>query len=198
MILDFKRFCAYVCPICMEQTINELNIFDFSGTRTVHFNCADDECRENCVNISAYNNKYRIEMYCPVCGETHTYYINKNIFWTRPIIKLKCYASNMDTLFIGEYDEVETALTSNKPIFDDARTHHDELNLVLEIIECINSFADEGRIYCTCGCHNIKAVVSQNDITLSCPECDSRRTFLINADTLSILLNLDFIVLNNI
>ncbi len=198
MILDFKRFCAYVCPICMEPSISELNIFEFSGTKTVHLNCSDDECRENCVNISTYNNKYRIEIYCPICGETHTYNINKNIFWTRPLIKLKCYVSNMDTLFIGEYSEVESAIQNHQHIFDDARSHHDELNLVLEIIECINSFAEEGRMYCSCGCHNIQAIVSQDEITLTCPDCNTKRTFSINIDTLSMLLNLDSIVLNNI
>lgn len=198
MILDFKRFCAYVCPICMEASINELNIFDFSGSKTVRLGCMSDECRENCLNISSYNNKYRLEQYCPVCGENHTYNINKNIFWTRPIINLKCYVSGMDILYIGEYEKVEASIHEQQQVFDDARSHHEELNLVLEIIECINSFAEEQRMYCECGCRDIRATVSQNDITLSCPECGNKKVLGINIETLSALLNLDSIVLNNI
>ena len=182
----------------MESSVNELNIFDFSGSKHVPLICSGDDCREKCVDISMLNGKYRIELYCPICGEMHTYNINKNIFWARPLIALKCYASNMDALFIGSRKQVVSAIDEQQKIFDEARDHHDELNLVLEIIECINSFAEKERMYCSCGCHDIRAIVSHDEITLSCPDCNTRRSFKIDINTLTMLLNLDSIVLNNI
>lgn len=179
----------------MESSVSEINIFDFSGKKTVNLKCSSDDCRESCVNLSTYNDKYRIEMYCPVCGETHIYNINKNIFWTRPVIKLKCNVSNMDILFIGEEKNIESAVNMQRDIFDDAKNHHDELNLVLEILECINSFADEGRMYCTCGCRAIRVAVFSNEIVLTCSDCGTKRTLDISVDTLSMLLNLESIVL---
>lgn len=198
MILDFTRFCAYICPICIESSITELNIFKFSGNKTVSLNCSDDDCRESCVNISNYNDKYKLEIVCPICGESHTFNINKNAFWSRPLISLKCPVSGIDMLFIGNKSDVTKSIKKQQHIFDDMRMHSSEINLVLEIIECINSFAEERRMYCECGCREIRATVTQNEIILTCPHCNNKRTFEISIDTLSMLLNLNSIVLNNI
>ncbi len=181
----------------MEASINQLNIFEFSGNKTVSIECACDDCRENCIDISTYNNKYKIETDCPICGDTHTYNINKNVFWTRPVITLKCPMSGIDTLFIGEHDLISDSIKKQQHIFDDARMHHDELNLVLEILECLNSFADDSRLYCECGCKNIQAMVANDEVILSCPDCNNKRIFEISIDTLSMLLNLNSIILNN-
>lgn len=181
--------------MCIESTIKELNIFNFSGNKVVSLDCSDDDCRENCANISNHNNKYKFEIICPVCGENHTFNINKNTFWSRPLISLKCPVSGINILFLGNKNDVTKSIEKQCHIFDDMRMQNSEINLVLEIIECINSFAEERRMYCECGCHEIRATVTQNEIILTCPQCSRKRSFEISIDTLSMLLNLNSIVL---
>lgn len=195
MILDFTKFCAYICPICAESSIKQLNIFDFSGSNSIALNCADDTCRENCVNISKYNDKHKIEIVCPVCGESHVFNIKKNTLWSRPSLSLKCPVSGINIFFVGTKQGVTDAVKKQQHIFDDMRMHNSEINLVLEIIECINSFAEEKRMYCECGCREIRATVTQTEIILTCPQCGNTRSFEISIDTLSMLLNLNCIVL---
>ena len=119
MLLDYKRVVAYICPFCSNLSTRKLSLFNFSGGTDVKLICPVNGCHEECASIHQGKNKYRIDIECPLCGETHTHTIKPVSFWNKRLVTYKCPETNVDIFYIGEHDAVEDAIMQNASVYDD-------------------------------------------------------------------------------
>ncbi len=105
-----SRYIAYICPLCMQINMKNINIFEFSSHSPLELLCDVDECFEECVYIFRSKDKFKIEIECPVCGEAHSFNISSSGFIFKDLLTFKCPESNIDIFFIGDKNSVEKAV----------------------------------------------------------------------------------------
>lgn len=203
MLIDLKRTVAYICPFCSNISSKSLSIFNFSGVDKLQLICPTHGCHELCVYITQKNHKYKIDITCPLCGETHSYTIDKEHFWNRPLITYKCPAAGMDIFFAGERKKVEKSLDENADMYSDiiddidnidADPEDSSINLLYSIIERLHILKDNNKISCVCGEEDIDLNIVGGNITLTCPNCRKSRTLETSENTLIQLLNTHTII----
>ncbi len=200
MLMDLGRTVAYFCPMCSGVTMRNLNIFDFSGGKAVEFSCENAGCLEVPLRIFMKKNKYQIEVQCLVCDETHIYTLQPATFWGKKFLSLRCPVSGVNIFFIGSQEEISlnldkhTALVSG--IIEDMDVE-DELNLMFEIVECINDLSKEKSIYCACGSRRITISADDQKIILRCNACGKTKEIPATLESLVVLMNSTAIVLED-
>ncbi len=177
VLVDFKRIVAYICPFCSNISSKSISIFHFSGTEKVELICPTHGCHETCVYITKKNSKYKLDIECPLCGETHNYTISKEHFWNKPLISYKCPIAGISVFFAGERHHVETALEESSDLYSDIMADFDDeeendtLNMLYAIIEKLHMFKDNNKLSCICGNDDIELNVVGGNIVLTCSQC---------------------------
>ena len=200
MIMDLNRTIAYICPMCSAITTKKLSVFDFSGRKTVVCSCGNETCSEPVVKLYEKKGAYGIEVECPVCDETHGYTLKQQSFWTRKLLRLACPASNINIFFAGDEAGVSAELdkhsSSISELLEDMDIE-DELNLMYDLIDCINELSKINGISCVCGSHNINISAEDRQIVLTCRECGKQKRIEASFESLLALLNTSTIVLDD-
>ncbi len=201
MLIDLKRFAAYICPSCSNISTRLITAFNFSNG-VLKLLCARHNCCDICASIYEKPSKYFFEIECPLCGDTHSFSVPKSDLWTKPLISYKCPSSGMDIFFIGEYDHVKTALEENIKIYSEITYEDDEIddeqaNILYKIIDCINELRDIHRIECVCDCDNINLTIINNCAVLSCPSCKRTKFIEPTKENLEMIMQADTIILND-
>lgn len=199
MLVDLKRIVAYICPLCSNISSKSLSIFRFSGNDKVHLMCPTHGCHETCVYISQRGNKYKLDIECPLCGETHSYTISKDSFWNKPIITYKCPVAGIDIFFAGEHHEVERILDENSELYSDVMDDFDDddlsFNLLYAMIEKIHSLKDANNVSCMCGCEDTEMNIISGNIMLTCKNCGKSKLIEATEENLTRLLNAHAIII---
>lgn len=203
MLVDLKRIAAYICPFCSNISSKSLSIFNFSGADKVQLICPTHGCHETCVYITPKRKKYKLDILCPLCGETHSYTVSAEGFWHKPLIAYKCPGAGMDIFFVGEKTEVERALEENSDIYSDVIDDMDDgldnsiFNLLYAIIERLHILKDAHKLSCSCGSENIELNVINGNILLTCMRCHRTRVIETTEDNLIHLLNAKAIIIGD-
>lgn len=201
MILDFQRVVAYICPFCSNLSTRSLSLFNFSGGADIKLICPVNGCHEECAQIHQGKNKYRIDIECPLCGETHSHTIKPSSFWNKRLVTYKCPDANVEIFYIGEHNAVENALMQNAGIYDnldDEYPHEpdsEQINLYNKIIERVRYLYEHDCISCSCGNDRISAAVANNMLVFTCSKCHKTRYVEFSEDTLRLLKNAGSIVI---
>lgn len=199
MLVDLKRIVAYICPLCSNISSKSLSIFRFSGKDKVSLICPTHGCHENCVYISPKSDKYKIDIECPLCGETHSYTITKESFWNKPLITYKCPAAGIDIFFAGKRREVEKVLDENSDLYTDIMDDLDEedlsFNLLYAMIEKLHSLKDSHSISCMCGSEDTEMNIINGNIMLTCRNCGKSKLIESTEENLTRLLNAHAIII---
>lgn len=131
MKTDTKTF-AFRCPECGSTTIGQLSVFDLAE-RVTHIQCA--ECKDSELVITRTNDsKLRISVPCFACPSPHYYTVSPSVIFSNPIFTLRCSYTGFDIFFIGDKENVFTALDESdellrtlfEPEFDEAEKELDE------------------------------------------------------------------------
>lgn len=201
MIIDLKRIVAYICPFCSGISKRKLDIFQFSGGASLNLVCHTEGCHETCVTVKPRKEKYHIEIECPLCGDNHNFVVSQKTFWEKDLLTYQCPLSAMRIFYIGTHDKVEQALTSDAELLEEMSEQFaeedDELNLIYEILECLQQLAGSGKIYCCCGNEHVSMNLDGEQILLTCSRCNRKKTIEISDETLAMLLNAEALVLGN-
>ena len=196
---------AYICPFCSNISSKLISVFNFSGADKLKLICPTHGCHETCVSITQKNEKYKIDIECPLCSERHTYTINRDNFWHKPLITYKCPVAGIDIFFAGERAKVEKVLDDNSEIYSDIVDEFSEefrigdddtaFNLLYAIIEQLHKLKNSRKITCLCGETDIDLNVINGNIVLACPKCGRTKIIESNEETLTRLLNTNAVVL---
>lgn len=203
MLVDLKRTVAYICPFCSNISSKALSVFNFSSKEKVQLICPTHGCHEICVCITKKNSKYKLDVECPLCGETHSYTVSKESFWNKPLLTYKCPAAGIDIFFAGDVREVEKTLDENSDVYSDVIDDFEEdvddlsFNLMYAIIERLNHLRNNNNISCVCGGDGAAFDVEGDNIVLTCPHCKREKMIKITEDNLTRLLNACAIVIGN-
>ena len=178
MIENLTKTIAYICPYCSGVTQKQIGVFRFSGDRTTELLCSDESCTEPCVTVSPLNDKYKITVDCPVCGEMHTYKISKPAFWNEDIFTFQCPNSGIDIFFFGTKPLVTKAVDENNAVLEGIADSYGEipedLKIILGIIDDLHKLLSREHISCKCGCKAIIPKIDDNNIALVCPDCGNK------------------------
>ena len=203
MLVDLKRTVAYVCPFCSNISSKILSVFNFSGTDGIQLICPTHGCHEVCVYITQKNNRYKIDIECPLCGERHSYSISRESFWHKSIITYKCPVAGIDIFFAGEEAEVERRLNDSTDMYSDiigdSAPEEDEetFNLLYAIIDRLHKLHERHRISCVCGHEEIDFNIVNGNVILTCTRCKKAKVIETSEDALTRLLNAHAVVIGD-
>ncbi len=187
-------YIAYICPHCFEASLSELSLFELSGNCRVDLVCSCDDCSEKCVSISRSNSKFRISIYCAICGGVHEFIVSQSAFVSQKLLAFSCLDSDIGVFFCGKKDEVEKAVEQNIEYINalEEEIENDDYDLYSKILEAVKRLSDEGKILCSCGCDKIFVDTIEDEICLVCSKCFSYYPLEANQNTLDELENSEF------
>lgn len=189
MLLDLNRAAACICPYCSAGFKEPLSIFDFSGKTALAVTCPNENCGERCAVITPKNKKYRIDVECPICTGSHSYYIPEKDIHSKKLIKLKCPESGMDVFFFGEDEKVDKsfrdALAEFKELAEECMgedTYDETMYAILERLEYLEG---RGRVKCSCGNRAVRFSLEEDAIILRCEKCGKLKLLTFDEQTLA-------------
>lgn len=203
MLVDLKRIVAYICPFCSNISSKSLSIFNFSGVEKVRLICPTHGCHETCVYITEKNSKYKLDIECPLCGDTHSYTISKENFWNKPLITYKCPIAGIPIFFAGDRHQVEITLDENADFYSDTLDDfddtiaHETFNMLYSIIERLHVIKDNNNLSCVCGSEEIDLNVVNGDIVLTCSCCKRTKTVECSEKNLTQIMNSNSIIISD-
>lgn len=184
MVLNYERTIACICPGCSGITETHINIFNFSGNRSVKLVCDTANCGEFCASVRLSKDKYVIDIVCPVCGENHRFSVSKAAFWNKKLITFTCTeTTGVEIIFIGEAQAVYDSVDETEPddeIVDDM--------VLAKFIDHINNMLCNGNIHCKCGNHRIIPALTNKELVLSCDRCNAQLSVSMTAENILKLL----------
>ena len=209
MILDYNRTAAYACPFCSMISQHTVSIFDFSGGASLSLNCAGRGCGEHCASIIPRGKKYRIDAECPVCMETHSFYIPKEKLWTNSVLTLKCPESGIGIFFLGKPSAVKDKLREHINIYNELFDEYygeddedlpdddfDEDEIILHgIAERLEMMIHLGSVKCSCGSTNVAMNIRNGFVTAECRDCGKHLSIPADEHTLMQLMNIKTFVI---
>lgn len=210
MLVDLKRTVAYICPVCSNISSKRISVFNFSGTDRVRLICPTHGCHEDCIKITPKNGKYKIDIECPLCGDTHSYTASYDSFWHKQLLSYKCPAAGIDIFFAGGRREVEKAMEDSSETYAEAVSDlmfsdtgfdidpwglNDEYSILFEIIDRLNSLDASHKLSCSCGSRDIEISAATAKVTLKCTRCGRSKVIEATDDVLTKLLNTSQVII---
>ena len=193
MITDLTTSMLYLCPECSTTSMRTLSAFEIKKKDGLTLFCSNKDCHIDNVIIYSSKDKYKIVIDCPVCGDEHTFTLSQKTVWTKDFLILNCPQSGFGILFIGkdkerltkEYsaqaEDIAGIIATNDEIYD-------ELDILFELIELINSCAQNNAIHCGCENEDIAININQDSVFLVCKNCKKSVTLKATPEVLNILL----------
>ncbi len=176
MIISLNKYISSLCPVCNEPVVSEITPFALNGD----FEICCNTCKSKYLKIrKSTQKKYAIELNCFICDDTHKFDISFGGIWGKKITALACPAGGIDTIYIGDKAEVETAsellmerlksLSQSSPeeIYENADP------IIHRAVEELNLKLSHGKILCMCGKCSLIVRVSPYGITLTCNNCNA-------------------------
>lgn len=201
MVVNYERIAAFICPFCSKITKRKINAFDFSGRGEKRLHCATLGCREECAKISLLGKKYKIEAECPLCGDVHVFSTSAEKFWNKPLMCYKCSMTNSNMMFVGDEAEVDRSFEEDSKYYSEILRDMDnnagKSQILYEMLDCIHRLHSLNMISCVCNSEYIKIDIADNNVVLTCEECNRTRVIEATEHNLAMLLNAEAIIIGN-
>lgn len=192
MITDLTTSMIYICPQCSTSSLRTVSAFEIKKKDGLTLHCSNKECHFDDVVISLSKDKYKINIDCPICGDEHSFTLSQKTLWNKDFFILNCPQSGFGILFIGkdanrltkecsaQAEMIAGIIATNDEIYD-------ELDILFDIIEIINSLARENSIHCSCDKESIAININADSVILSCRNCGKSVTFNAKPEILDVL-----------
>jgi len=190
MIKAFKGTLGYICPICSDITTVEITPFSLSTENNSRaFFC--DSCKRDkqCVCFTEKGDKYKIQVSCPVCEETHSFIISKNAFWSDEIY-FCCPNSGIKIFFFGDKKNIIAAINENEKelasMLDDFNLEQPEIDLSIlyPMLDNIHRLLKDKKIVCHCGSRDVSPTLDENELLLVCSDCGAEYPIEVSEESL--------------
>lgn len=166
---------AYVCSSCDEYKIFDVNIFDFSGSRKKTYTC---ECKKSEISITRNGAKsFKIDLFCPVCKENHSYMVPYNQFFKDDAFSFSCPYYEANILFTGKKDKLDKQLEeylNTDTIKEEEETHffldNETIDKMILLTKTVYEHPEKISI---CNCNKTYSVAyNEKAIYIICDECN--------------------------
>ena len=185
MLTDLKTTIGYKCANCNRNNYKTITVFDINKKHSVSLDCA---CGQHLGDFKYKNaNTYVLNMACCYCIDQHAIYINKKNVWQKKSLTYECPATSLVYVALGEAEEVHLEmhkadddfeeLLSTMQVMDDQQ---DTEESIMQILEKIQALDKAGKLFCTCGNHELFVDILDLQVVLMCGECG--QTMTIHAD----------------
>ena len=200
MITNLTTSMLYICPECSTSSLRTLSAFEIKKKEGLSLLCSNKNCQNDNVLILSSKDKYKIIVDCPICGEEHTFNLSQKTVWNKSFFILNCPQSGFGILFIGKDTELlkkehNTQAEIIAGIVVNNDEIYDELDILFELVELINTYACENKIHCDCKSDNISISINTDSVSLKCKDCGKIATFGANIETLNRLSELSELIL---
>ena len=191
MITDLTTSMLYICPECSTTSLRTISAFEVKKDG-LSLHCSNKKCRFDNILISPSKDKYKINIDCPICGDEHIFNLSTKTVFNKDFLILNCPQSGFGILFMGKDSNRLTEECSAQSeiiagIIAANDESYDELDILFEIIELINQYANNNTIHCNCNKEDITIGINTNSVTLTCKNCKKSVTLDANLETLSLL-----------
>ncbi len=200
MITNLTTSMLYICPECSTSSLRTLSAFEIKKKDGLSLFCSNKNCHCDNAFILPSKNKYKFIIDCPICGDEHTFTLSQKTIWNKDFFILNCPQSGFGILFIGKDTEMlkkehnlQAEIIAGIVVNNDEV--YDELDILFELVELINTFACENKIHCECENNNIAIGINTDSVSLRCKSCNRVATFKANTETLNSLSELAEIIL---
>ena len=174
MIIEKRSSLATRCSGCGRLEINQINIFQLSGTKELTYSC---ECGREKISIKRERSSVMLTPYCLVCDCRHELKMSGVDFWNGSSVeKLVCPRTGLNLGYAGSYQllqkevdrqQRELEMLADGLGFDD----FDDPEIMLAALDIMHDFAAEGNLTCECGSVEVSIDLLSDKILLTCCRC---------------------------
>ncbi len=184
---------AYRCPECGTVIYGLVGEFALSANM-MRLKC---ECGKSALDISpTRDKKIKLSVPCVLCRENHNLVLSPALFFDRELFTGGCPYSSLDIVFIGDKDNVDSAIEKNtedlKKLIKDMEVEtleelqpedmdEDEILPDAQVYDLIRfvvkDLESEGRVDCPCHSGNYDLRYAPGGIQVFCPECEAAYFF---------------------
>lgn len=174
MIIEKSVSLATRCSNCGCLDINQINIFQLSGSSRLKFTC---QCSREKIELVKNRHKILATPYCLVCDRRHEIAIPETKFWsTSRVRKLRCPRTGFNLGYFGPYfllqkevdkQQRELEMLADGLGFDDFA----DPEIMLMVLDILHDFAAAGSLKCECGSSEVNIDLFSDYILLSCQRC---------------------------
>ena len=170
-----KRTIGYICPVCGKAVVLERTPFQLTAGDSV-LPCP---CGKSELAIRQEGEYCEITVPCMFCAKDHHAVCSNKALLEKKLLALSCSASGLGICYIGEEEQVFTAMEKleaavDKMRLDDAMetrgTFLDEV-VMGEVLAEVKEIAGRGGIRCTCGHKDYGIKVGYAAVDLVCAHC---------------------------
>ena len=191
MITDLTTSMLYICPECSTTSLRTISAFEVKKDG-LSLRCSNKKCCFDNILMSHSKDKYKINIDCPICGDEHIFTLSVKTVFNKDFLILNCPQSGFGILFMGKdtkrlREECSAQAETIAGIIAENDETYDELDILFEIIELINQYANNQTIHCNCNNEDITIGINTNSVTLTCKNCKKSVTLDANSETLSLI-----------
>lgn len=169
------RTFGYLCPVCGKPVMASRDPFTLAASDAA-IAC---ECGGAVLRTEYDGTRYRIQVPCGVCGDTHTAFCTPERM-LRGATALACARTGQFSCFIGPSGTVERqlrelAVLAEKERQDDGETAFLDNVIMYEVLSELKDIAARPHgITCRCGSGRWKMQVRRSAVDLICADCGGR------------------------
>ncbi|GAB6137275.1 hypothetical protein [Halanaerobaculum tunisiense] len=175
MLIEYQTTLAWRCPRCSKLELEQVNIFDFSGTDKLKLDC---DCGETKLLIIKEGSNFRLKYPCIFCDTQHSQFYNATEFWFGDVESISCSTNQTALGYFGPEDRLEELVREeeeyleqmmDKLEFEDC---FDSPQIMLAAVNELHDIAMESGLVCQCGSQEIDIEMLAGEIELICQECE--------------------------
>jgi hypothetical protein len=179
MLIDASVTIAYKCASCGSFEFFNISLFTFLYKKESTFSC---RCRKSSIAIMQEGDSgYLIKTPCIGCGSDHIYMLGKKDILLKTLNAFNCPETGMQLCFLGKDEAVRKKVDSLEEEFDELmdmfgyESYFKNTQVMFDSLNRIHDIAEQGNLYCECGCTQIELVLLADRILLKCGKCNASK-----------------------
>ncbi len=169
------RSIGYICPVCGKAVVVERSAFQLAAAN----NTLPCPCGQSELVIEQQGDRCEVTVPCLFCARDHRTACSYDALLKQKLVALSCAASGLGICYIGEKDQVFSAMEKLEAAVDKLRlddqmetrgTFLDEV-VMGEVLAELKDIAGRGGIKCGCGASDYGIKVGYSSVDVVCAHC---------------------------
>jgi len=148
---------------------------------------------------------FKITTPCIGCGSEHIFMLRRKDILHKDINVFYCPVTGMQNCFIGKDEAVRKKVDSLEKELDELidmfgyDNYFKNTQVMFDSLNRIHDIAEQGNLYCECGCSDIELILLSDRIDLRCKKCAASEIIYAasNEDLKDVLVRQQIQLLNN-